>query len=63
MQRKGKKFEWTEECEVSFEQLKELLTHALVLKIADLYKDFVVCTDTCKKGLGGFLMQEGQVVC
>jgi len=26
LQRKGKKFEWIEECEASFEQLKWLLT-------------------------------------
>jgi len=31
LQRKGKKFEWIEECKASFEQLKELLTHAPVL--------------------------------
>jgi len=28
---KGKKFEWTEECEASFEQLKKFLIHAPVL--------------------------------
>ena len=42
LQRKGKKFEWTEKCEASFEQLKELLTHAPVLNIVDLDKEFVV---------------------
>ena len=35
LQRKGKKFEWTEECEVGFVKLKKLLTHAPVLKIAN----------------------------
>jgi hypothetical protein len=34
-----------------------------LLKIADPDKEFVVCTDACKRGLGGVLMQEGQVVC
>ena len=63
LQRKGKKFEWIEECETSFEQLKQLLTPAPVLKISDMNKEFVVCTDACKRGLGGFLMQEGHVVC
>jgi len=42
LQRKGKKFEWTEECETSFDQLKHLLTNASVLKIADHDKEFVV---------------------
>jgi len=39
------------------------LTNALVLKIADPDKEFMVFTNSCKRGLGGFLMQEGQVVC
>lgn len=63
LQRKGKKFEWTEECEASFEQLKNLLVHAPVLHIADPEKEFMVCIDSCKRGLGGVLMQDGQVVC
>jgi len=31
--------------------------------IAYLNKKSVVCTNDCKKGFGGVLMQEGQVVC
>jgi len=34
-----------------------------VLNIADTDKEFVVCTNDCNKGLGGVLMQDGQVVC
>lgn len=34
-----------------------------VLKIVDSNKEFVVCIYACKRGLGGVLMQEGQVVC
>jgi hypothetical protein len=45
LQRKKKKFEWTEDCERSFQQLKQLLTNAPILRIADLNEDFVVCTD------------------
>eukprot|EP00253_Pinus_taeda_P020807 PITA_20807 len=59
LQLKGKKFEWTKESEASFEKLKKLLTHVLVLKIVDLDREFVVRIDACKRGLGGFLMQEG----
>jgi hypothetical protein len=33
-----------------------------VLRIADPNESFVVCTDTCKEGLGGVLMQNGQVI-
>lgn len=56
LQRKGNKIEWIEECETSFEHLKHLLTNALVLKIVDLDKEVVVCTDSCKRGLGGVPM-------
>jgi hypothetical protein len=43
--------------------LKQLLTSSLILKIANPDKDYVVCTDACKEGLGGFLNQEGFVFC
>ena len=47
LQNKGSKFKWTSKCEESFQRLKNLLTSALVLKVADPEKDFVVCTDAC----------------
>jgi hypothetical protein len=59
LQRKEKKFQWTEECESIFQRLKQLLTSAPILKIADPNKDYVVCTNACKEGLGGVLSQEG----
>ena len=39
------------------------MTNVPTLDIADLDKDFVMCNDAYKRGLGGVLMQEGQVVC
>ena len=51
LQRKGKKFGWTEECATNFERLKQLLTNALVLKIVDPNKEFMVCTNSYKRGL------------
>jgi hypothetical protein len=57
------KFEWTSKCEESFQQLKEILTSAPILKIADPNEDFVWCTDACKEGLGGVLSQKDHVVC
>ena len=33
-----------------------------ILKIIDLDKYFVVCTDACNEGLGGVLTQEGHVI-
>jgi hypothetical protein len=62
LQKKGVKFTWTVECEERFQELKYLLTHAPVLKIADPDNDFLVCIDSYKEGLGGFLMQEGCVI-
>eukprot|EP00253_Pinus_taeda_P027064 PITA_27064 len=62
LQKKGRIFKWTTECQQSFEQLKHLLTTAPVLSIADLEKDYVVCTDASKEGVGGVLMQEGKVI-
>jgi hypothetical protein len=43
--------------------LKKILTSAPILRIADPNEDFVVCTDACKEGLGGFLDQNGFVIC
>jgi hypothetical protein len=43
--------------------LKQLLTTAPILRIVDPNEYFVVCTDACKEGLGGFLNQNGFVIC
>ena len=51
-----------EKCEEGFNKLKELLTTAPILKIADLDKDFIVCTNACNEGLGGVLTQEGHAI-
>ena len=63
LKKKGINFEWTVRCEERFQQLKNLLINALVLKVADLEKDFVVCTDACSQGLGGVLMQDNHMIC
>ena len=52
LQKKGKKFEWTEEYATSFEQLK----HAPMLNITYLDQECVECINSCKRGLGGVLM-------
>ena len=62
-EKKGIKFEWTPRCEESFQQLKNHLTSAPVLKIADLENDFVVYTDACSQGLRGVIKKEKYVVC
>jgi hypothetical protein len=57
------KFQWTLDREKSFQHLKQLLTSASILRIADPNEDFIVCTDACKEGLGGVLSQNGFVIC
>ena len=52
LQRKGIRFEWTSRYEKSFQRLKNILTSAPVLKVADPEKYFVVCTDACGQGVG-----------
>jgi hypothetical protein len=62
LQKKNKKFVWTEKCAEAFRRLKELLTTAPILKVPDMDVDFLVCTDASKEGLGGVLMQDGRVI-
>jgi hypothetical protein len=63
LQRKGVNFQWTLDCEKSSQHLKQLLTSAPILRIADPSEDFIVCTDSCNEGLGGVLTQNGFVIC
>ncbi|XP_073061749.1 uncharacterized protein [Primulina eburnea] len=59
--RKTVKFEWTNEFQQSFQELKDKLTSAPVLSLPEGVEDFVVFTDASKKGLGAVLMQRGKV--
>ncbi|KAG8485768.1 hypothetical protein CXB51_019099 [Gossypium anomalum] len=59
---KNVKFDWTEECQLSFEKLKERLTKAPVLVQPESGKEFVIYSDASSIGLGCVLMQEGKVV-
>jgi hypothetical protein len=60
---KNKNFDWTDECQVSFEELKKRLTSAPVLTLPDITKKFDIYCDGSRQGLGCVLMQERQVVC
>jgi hypothetical protein len=62
LQCKGVRYEWTEECDSAFIELKRLLTSAPILRVSDMEKDFTVCTDASKQGLGAVLMQDGGVI-
>ena len=56
------KFEWTPECEASFEELKKKLVSAPVLTLPSGSRGFVVYSDASKKGLGCVLMQNDRVI-
>ena len=59
LQKKNKKFVWTEKCAEAFRRLKDLLTTTSILKVLDMDADFFECTNASKEGLGGVLMQDG----
>jgi hypothetical protein len=56
------KFNYSSRCNEAFEQLKVLLTTALVLAQPDIEKPFDVYCDASGSGLGCVLMQEGRVI-
>jgi hypothetical protein len=55
--RKNEKFQWSEECEQSFQELKQHLVTALVLTLPSGSDGFVIYSDASHKGLGCVLMQ------
>ncbi|KAL0284061.1 UNVERIFIED_CONTAM: Retrovirus-related Pol polyprotein from transposon.6, partial [Sesamum radiatum] len=55
--RKGVIFQWTEQCQQSFDQLKKRLTSTLILVLPSGSGGYVVYTDASKQGLGCVLMQ------
>ena len=50
-------FEWTEQCQQTFDALKDALTSAPVLAYPDYSKPFILETDASLKGLGAVLSQ------
>ncbi|XP_028120977.1 uncharacterized protein LOC114318317 [Camellia sinensis] len=60
--RKGVAFEWSEERESAFQELKTRLTTAPVLAFPSSTEGFVIYSDASHKGLGCVLMQNGRVI-
>ena len=60
--RKDVKFEWNDKCEASFEELKQLLIEAPVLKQPTPGKEYTLYSDALRIGLGCVLMQDGKVM-
>jgi hypothetical protein len=60
--KKNKKFQWSEECEQSFQELKQRLVTAPVLTLPSGSDGFVIYSDASHKGLCCVLMQQGKVI-
>ena len=57
LERKDTPFQWTAECQQSFNDIKERLTSAPRLAHPRFDQPFILDTDTCKVGLGAVLTQ------
>ena len=51
-------FEWTPQCQFSFEMLKDALMSAPILRYPDTEKPYTIFTDASKYGWAGVLTQE-----
>ena len=60
--RKHAKFEWIDEYEQTFQELKHILIIAPVLTLPSGTRGFVVYSDASRRGLGCVLMQHGNVI-
>jgi len=56
------KFQWTEACEHSFQELKDKLTSTPVLALPEGSEGYAVYCDASGVGLGCVLMQHGKVI-
>ena len=59
---KGREFKWSDECQASFEELRNKLTSAPILVLPDITQSFDIYCDASRQGLGCVLMQGGKVV-
>ena len=60
--RKNERFQWINECEKSFQELKKRLVTAPVLTISKGSEGYVIYSDASSKGFGCVLMQHGKVI-
>ena len=58
LQKKSKKFKWTDEAEKAFNDIKKLLINPLVLKAPTPDGLFCLESDTSQEGVGGTLLQK-----
>ncbi|KAH0684682.1 hypothetical protein KY289_022434 [Solanum tuberosum] len=60
--RKKVKFQWSNDCEKSFAELKTRLTTTPVLSLPEGSNDYVIYFDSSRVGLSCLLMQQGKVI-
>ncbi|XP_042454682.1 uncharacterized protein LOC122038803 [Zingiber officinale] len=60
--KKNKRYEWTEDCERSFAELKRKLTSAPILTLPESNGGFDMYSNASRLGLGAVLMQNGKVI-
>ena len=58
--KKDAKWEWTPECQSAFEQIRDSLTAAPVLAVADPNKPYILHTDASDHAMGAILMQDDE---
>src|SRR5210317_433927 len=56
------KWNWTEECQQSFDQMKELIARETLLTYPDFNKPFEIHTDASQVQLGACISQEGKPI-
>ena len=56
------KYAWSEECEQSFQKLKNRLTTTPGLVLLTLGVEYVIFSDVSRQGMGCVLMQNGRVI-
>ena len=59
---KGVKFEWDDQCEQNFQELKNRLISAPILTLSTIGAGYVIFNDALGQGLGCELMQNSKVI-
>ena len=60
--KKDQKFEWSDTCQHSFEELRQRLMTTSMLALSSGKDSYVVYSDASRQGLGCVLMQDGRVI-
>ena len=56
------KWEWTKECQNSFNEMKKVISKETLLAYPDFNEEFVVHTDASHTQLGAVISQRGQLI-